>query len=140
MFWLISVALLVLVTLGWYAWSLIRKLKTIERKREQLKRDALLGIQILVDSYLDEQVDRSECLLRIRVLLDAHSIEWSSGRQLGRFDEISNVILSMPFGEARQQIDVSTRREHDAVRRQLLQIHEAELKSELELLKEWLDK
>ncbi len=140
MFWLISVALLVLVTLGWYAWSLVRKLKTIERKREQLKRDALLGIQILVDSYLDEQVDRSECLLRIRVLLDAHSIEWSSGLQLGRFDEISNVILSMPFGEARQQMDVSTRREHDAVRRQLLQIHEVELKSELELLKEWLDK
>ena len=140
MFWLISVALLVLVTLGWYAWSLIRKLKTIERKREQLKRDALLGIQILVDSYLDEQVDRSECLLRIRVLLDAHSIEWSSRLQLGRFDEISNVILSMPFGEARQQMDVSTRREHDAVRRQLLQIHEVELKSELELLKEWLDK
>jgi hypothetical protein len=50
------------------------------------------------------------------------------------------VILSMPFGEARQQMDVSTRREHDAVRRQLLQIHEAELKSELELLKEWVDK
>lgn len=140
MFWLISVALLVLVTLGWYALSLIRKLKTIERKREQSKRDALLGIQILVDSYLDEQVDRSECLLRIRVLLDAHSIGWSSRPQLVRFDEISNVILSMPFGEARQQMDVSTRREHDAVRRQLLQIHEAELKSELELLKEWLDK
>ena len=140
MFWLISVALLVLVTLGWYALSLIRKLKTIERKREQSKRDALLGVQILVDSYLDEQVDRSECLLRIRVLLDAHSIERSSRLKLARFDEISDVILSMPFGEARQQMDSSKRREHDAVRRQLLQIHEAELKSELELLKEWLDK
>ena len=140
MFWLISVALLILVTLGWYALSLIGKLKAIERKREQSKRDALLGVQILVDSYLDEQVDRSECLLRIRVLLDAHSIERSSRPKLARFDEISDVILSMPFGEARQQIDVSTRREHDAVRRQLLQIHEAELKSELELLKEWLDK
>ena len=140
MFWLISVALLVLVTLGWYAMSLIRKVKTIERKREQSKRDALLGVQILVDSYLDEQVDRSECLLRIRVLLDAHSIERSSKLKLARFDEISDVILSMPFGEARQQMDSSKRREHDAVRRQLLQIHEAELKSELELLKEWLDK
>ena len=140
MFWLISLALLVLVTLGWYASSLMRKLKTIERKREQSKRDALLGIQILVDSYLDGQVDRSECLLRIRVLLDAHYLEWSSKLKLVRFDEISNVILSMPFGEARQQMDVSRRREHDAVRRQLLQIHEAELKSELELLKGWLDK
>ena len=140
MFWLISVALLILVTSGWYALSLIRKLKTIEKKREQSKRDALLGVQILVDSYLDEQVDRSECLLRIRVLLDAHSIERSSRLKLARFDEISDVILSMPFGEARQQMDSSKRREHDAVRRQLLQIHEAELKSELELLKEWLDK
>ena len=140
MFLLISLALLVLVTLGWYASSLIRQLKIKERKREQSKRDALLGIQILVDSYLDKQVDRSECLLRIRVLLDAHAVEWSSRLQLVRFNEISNVILSMPFGEARQQMDVSTRREHDAVRRQLLQIHEAELKSELELLKEWLDK
>ena len=140
MFWLISLALLVLVTLGWYASSLMRKLKTIERKREQSKRDALLGIQILVDSYLDGQVDRSECLLCIRVLLDAHYLEWSSRLKLVRFDEISNVILSMPFGEARQQMEVSRRREHDAVRRQLLQIHEAELKSELELLKGWLDK
>ena len=140
MFWLVSVALLILVALGWYALSLISKLKTIERKREQSKRDALLGVQILVDSYLDEQVDRSECLLRIRVLLDAHSIERSSRPKLVRFDEISDVILSMPFGEARQQMDFSTRREHDAVRRQLLQIHEAELKSELELLKEWLEK
>lgn len=140
MFWLISLALIVLVTLGWYASSLMTKLKTIERKRDQSKRDALLGIQILVDSYLDEQVDRSECLLRIRVLLDAHYLEWSSKLKLVRFDEISNVILSMPFGEARQHMDVSRRREHDAVRRQLLQIHEAELKSELELLKGWLDK
>ena len=109
MFWLISVALLVLVTLGWYASSLIRKLKTIERKREQSKRDALLGIQILVDSYLDGQVDRSECLLRIRVLLDAHYLERSSRPKLVRFDEISDVILSMPFGEARQQMDFSRR-------------------------------
>ena len=140
MAWFIGLALLSLAALGWYAWFLIRKLKTIERKREQSKREALLGIQILIDSYLDEQVDRSECLLRIRVLLDAHYIEWLSKLKLVRFDEISDLILSMPFGEARQQMDVSIRREHDAVRRQLLQIHEAELVSELELLKEWLDK
>mgnify|MGYP001181777967 FL=1 len=140
MFWLTGLALVVVATLGCYASYLIRKLKTIEAKREQQKRDAVLGIQILIDSYLDEQVDRSECLLRIRVLLDAHYIDWLSRLKLVRFDEISDLILSMPFGEARQQMDVSIRREHDSVRRQLLQIHEAELKSELELLKEWLSK
>ena len=45
----------------------------------------------------------------------------------------------MPFGEARQQIDAATRHQHDAARRQLLQIHEAELDGELQRLKEWVN-
>ena len=93
----------------------------------------------MIDSYLTDQVDRSECLLRIRVLLDAHQENWLSTLELTRFDEVSGVILAMPFGEARQQIDATTRKEHDAKRRQLLQIHEAELAAELKRLKEWVN-
>ena len=137
--WLIAFGILIVAGLGWYAWSLTRQVKTQEEKRAQARQDALLGIQILIDSYLDDQVDRSECLLRIRVLLDAHHDHWLSELQLNRFDEVSDAILAMPFGEARQQIDVKTRREHDAARRQLLQIHEAELEAELKRLKEWVD-
>jgi flagellar basal body-associated protein FliL len=137
--WLIAFGILIVAGLGWYAWSLTRQVKTQEEKRAQARQDALLGIQILIDSYLDDQVDRSECLLRIRVLLDAHHDHWLSELQLNRFDEVSDAILAMPFGEARQQIDVKTRREHDAARRQLLQIHEAELEAELKRLKEWID-
>lgn len=137
--WLIALGILIVAGLGWYAWSLTRQVKTQEEKRAQARQDALLGIQILIDSYLGDQVDRSECLLRIRVLLDAHHDHWLSELQLNRFDEVSDAILAMPFGEARQQIDVKTRREHDAARRQLLQIHEAELEAELKRLKEWID-
>ena len=137
--WLIALGILIVAGLGWYAWSLTRQVKTQEEKRAQARQDALLGIQILIDSYLDDQVDRSECLLRIRVLLDAHHDHWLSELQLNRFDEVSEAILAMPFGEARQQIDVKTRREHDAARRQLLKIHEAELEAELKRLKEWVD-
>jgi hypothetical protein len=137
--WLIALGILIVASLGWYAWSLTRQVKTQEEKRDQARQDALLGIQILIDSYLDAQVDRSECILRIRVLLDAHHDDWLSELHLDRFDEVSDAILAMPFGEARQQIDVETRREHDAARRQLLQIHEAELEAELKRLKEWVN-
>ena len=137
--WLIALGILIIAGLGWYAWSLTRQVKIQEQKRAQSRQDALLGIQILIDSYLDDQVDRSECLLRIRVLLDAHHDHWLLDLRLTRFDEVSGAILAMPFGEARQQIDATTRREHDAARRQLLQIHEAELEAELQRLKEWVN-
>ena len=139
MSWLIAVGVVVVAGLGWCAWSLTRQVKTLEHQRAQVRQDALLGIHILIDSYLTDQVDRSECLLRIRVLLDAHQENWLSTLELTRLGEVSEVILAMPFGEARQQIDATTRKEHDAARRQLLQIHEAELAAELKRLKEWVN-
>ena len=137
--WLIAFGILIVVGLGWYAWTLTRQVEALQHQRAQARKDALLGIHILIDSYLTDQVDRSECLLRIRVLLDAHEENWLSNLELTRFDEVSEAILAMPFGEARQQIDATTRKEHDAARRQLLQIHEAELAAELKRLKEWVN-
>ena len=82
MLWLIALAILIVAGLGWYAWSLTRQVKTLEHQRAQARRDALLGIHILINSYLTDQVDRSECLLRIRVLLDAHQENWLSALEL----------------------------------------------------------
>ena len=138
--WLIGLGAVIVCGLGWYAWSLTSQLKSLENKRSKAKQDAMMGVKVLIDSYLDKQVDRSECLLRMRVLLDAHHADWSTALELPRFDEISQAILSMPFGEARRQIDVSRRREHDGARQQLLQIHEAELKAEFKRLKEWVNR
>ena len=117
--WLVGFGTIIVCGLGWYAWSLTSQLKSLENKRSRAKQDAMMGIKVLIDSYLDNQVDRSECLLRMRVLLDAHHADWMTRVELPRFDEISQAILVMPFGEARQHIDVSRRREHDAARRQL---------------------
>ena len=138
--WLVGLGAVNVCGLSWYSWSLTQQLQSPENKRSKAKQGAMMGIKVLIDSYLDNQVDRSECLLRMRVLLDAHHADWLTTLELPRFDEISQAILAMPFGEARQQIDASTRREHDAARRQLLQIHEAELESELRRLKEWVNR
>ena len=59
--WLIALAILIVAGLGWYGWSLTRQVKTLEHQRAQVRLDALLGIHILIDSYLTDQVDRSEC-------------------------------------------------------------------------------
>ena len=73
MSWLIAIGIVVVAGLGWYAWSLMRQVKTLEHKRAQARQDALLGIHILIDSYLTDQVDRSNacyafgyCSMRIR--------------------------------------------------------------------------
>ena len=117
MSWLIAIGIVVVAGLGWYAWSLTRQVKTLEHQRVQARQDALLGIHILIDSYLTDQVDRSECLLRIRVLLDAHQENWLSTLELTRFDEVSGAILAMPFGESATTNRATTRKEHDAARR-----------------------
>jgi Protein of unknown function (DUF2489). len=69
--------LIVVAVLGWYAWSLTRQVRALESETAASREDAAQSIVILIGSYLDAQVDRSECLLRIRVLLDGRFPEWS---------------------------------------------------------------
>ena len=124
--------------LAWYALKLISELEA-QKTSQSLKfaqvRDSIL---ILIGSYLNDQVDRSECLLRIRVLLDTNFNNWPQSN-LPHFKEVSDAILAMPFGKARQKLDENTRRAHDSGRRQMLQIHEDSLFTELRKLKEWFE-
>ena len=137
MHWQVLVACTIIVGLGWYAWILTRQVKALKVPGGEVQKRAIQAINILVDSYLDDQVDRSECVLRIRVLLDGYNPGWSEHLELKTFWDVSTAILSMPFGDARKKIDGSLRQKQDATRRQLLQIHEADLNQELKLLKEW---
>ena len=137
--WLVLIGCAIIVSLGLYAWILTRKVKALKEPSGEVQKRALQAINILVDSYLDDQVDRSECVLRIRVLLDGYNPGWFKDLELRTFHDASTIILSMPFGDARKKIDGSLRRDQDAVRRQLLQFHEANLSQELKLLKEWAD-
>lgn len=124
--------------LAWYAWSLTRQVKAIESKKASARADARQSIEILIGSYLDAQVDRSECLLRMRVLLDASFPEWLDALDCTHLVTVSDHILAMPYGEARNQLDVQTRQAQDGARRQLLQMHEAELADDLKRVKEWI--
>ena len=137
--WLVLIGCAIIVGLGLYAWILTRKVKALKEPSGEVQKRALQAINILVDSYLDDQVDRSECVLRIRVLLDGYNPGWFKDLELRTFHDVSTIILSMPFGDARKKIDGSLRRDQDAARRQLLQFHEANLSQELKLLKEWAD-
>ena len=137
MHWLVLIGFTIVIGLGCYAWFLMRQVKALKVPSGEVQKRAIQAIHILVDSYFDEQVDRSECVLRIRVLLDGYNPGWFKDLKLRTFHDVSTTILSMPFGDARKKIDGSLRREQDATRRQLLQFHEANLNQELKLLKEW---
>lgn len=130
--------LTVVAVLGWYAWSLTRQVRALESETAASREDAVQSIVILIGSYLDAQVDRSECLLRIRVLLDGRFPEWSQHLESQSLLTVSDHILAMPYGEARAKLDGETRRAQDGARRQLLQMHEPELARELTQLKEWI--
>lgn len=140
MMWLaLGVGGLVLVAgLGWYAWSLTSQVRVLESEKAASREDAARSVVILIGSYLDAQVDRSECLLRIRVLLDGRFPEWSRQLSSQSLLTVSDHILAMPYGEARAKLDGETRRAQDGARRQLLQMHEPELARELTQLKEWI--
>lgn len=128
---------IIVVGLGLYALKLINAVRVQEVQRARCLVEARDSVFILIASYIDDQVDRSECVLRIRVLLDAHFIDWPRAR-FRHFEQVSDAILSQPFGDARRRLDDQLRRTYDSRRRQLLQIHEDALALELRKLKEWL--
>jgi hypothetical protein len=139
MWWTLSLGgLCVVAGLGWYAWLLIRQVRVLESEKAASRDEAAQSIVILIGSYLDAQVDRSECLLRIRVLLDGRFPDWTQQLSSQSLLTVSDQILAMPYGEARAQLDGETRKSQDGARRQLLQMHERELARELTELKEWI--
>ncbi len=133
-------ALALVLILALYAWRLTGQVRAQEAIRHSARADTEQSIQILIGSYLEQQVDRAECLLRMRVLLDASFSNWREPLSSQAFETVSNALLDMPYGQARAQLDGEARRTEDATRRQLLQLHEADLEVELKQLREWLSK
>lgn len=134
------IALGVVIALAVYAWRLTRRVAEQDVARSQAIEDSRQSVQILIGSYLQQQVDRSECLLRTRVLLDASFADWRDATSGHAFETVSNALLAMPFGQARAKLDTSQRQDQDATRRQLLQLHEKDLEDELKQLQEWISK
>ena len=134
--WILLVGALIIAALSVYAFRLTRAVKEQAEAKKAAQAQTIQGIEVLIGSYLDQQVDRAECILRIRVLLDAGRPEWHTALTLPTLLSVSDALLAMPFGQARAALDAATRQAQDATRRQLLQLHEAELTTELKQLKE----
>ena len=140
MIFLIIFYISIIGMLGFYAWRQIAKVRHQRAHFALRLEEARQSVRILINSFLNSQVDQAECVLRIRVLLDAHFAGWEKDLTSDSFLEVANQILSMPFGEARAQLDGVTRQSQDANRRQLLQLHEQKLISEFKQMKEWIDR
>lgn len=138
MVWIGVAGVLIIAALSVYAYRLTRAVHAQTEAKRAAKAQTVEGIQVLIGSYLDQQVDRAECILRIRVLLDAGRPAWREGLSLPALLSVSDALLAMPFGQARASLDNASRQAQDATRRQLLQLHEAELTVELKQLKEWI--
>jgi len=136
---MITLAIAIILVLAVIATRMTRQVKAQDARREIARAQARDSMHILIRSFIDEQVDRSECLLRIRVLLDGSHSRWQHEVPMPAFVTVSDLILSQPYGEARAQLDGELRTAQDALRRQALQIHEQQLIQELTQLKEWLD-
>ena len=132
------VALVVVLILAICAWRLTGRVREQDAIRHDARADTRQSIEILIGSYLQQQVDRSECLLRMRVLLDAGFSNWREPLSSEAFETVSNALLAMPYGQARAKLTADARRDEDARRRQLLQLHEADLEVEIKQLQEWL--
>ena len=130
---MVTLAIAIILVLAVIATRMTRRVKDQDARVEVARAQARDSILILITSYLDEQVDRSECILRIRVLLDGSCSHWKDELTLPAF-----LVVSHPYGEARGPLDAEVRQAQDALRRQALQIHEQPLVDELTQLKEWL--
>lgn len=135
---MVTLAIAIILVLAVIALRMTRRVKAQDARAEVARAQARDSILILIGSFLDQQVDRSECLLRIRVLLDGSCGHWRQDLNLPAFTVVSDLVLSHPYGEARANLDVEVRQAQDALRRQALQIHEQPLVEELTRLKEWL--
>lgn len=136
--WLLALGAIVIVGLAGYAWILTRRVREQANQKRQLIDNHRQSIRVLVNSCLEGQVDPAECVLRVRVLLDARGQPWRDALTLPTFLLVSDALLEMPFGQARAALDAEARHAQDGKRRQLIQVYEAELMDEFRQLKEWV--
>lgn len=127
-FFLIILAILILVSLTAYAVSLFLKLQKQKKQIQQAKnaryQNVVESIDIIARAMLAEQCDFSEGVLRFKPLLDV------LGKKLSAFPamwELYQVVENMPILEARKQLKRNKRMKLDLER----EAKEAELSDQI---------
>ena len=90
---MVTLAIAIILVLAVIATRMTRRVKDQDARVEVARAQARDSILILITSYLDEQVDRSECILRIRVLLDGSCSHWKDELTLPAFLVVSDLVL-----------------------------------------------
>ncbi|KAE9539117.1 DUF2489 domain-containing protein [Ursidibacter maritimus] len=127
-FFLIILAVLILISMAGYAISLLMKLNRQQKQLKQAKNaryiNILESIDVIARAMLVEQCDFSEGVLRIKPLLDV------LGKKLSQFPamwELYQVVESMPILEERKTLKRNERMKLDLER----EAKEAELAEQI---------
>lgn len=129
-FFLIILALLILLAMAGYAFSLVLKLRRQKQQLAAAQKSRYLAvidsIDVIARAMLTQQCDFSEGVLRLKPLLDV------LGKKLNRFVAmwaLYETVESMPILEARQQLKRNERMKLDLTR----EAKEAELAEQIKL-------
>jgi Tfp pilus assembly protein PilO len=127
---LLMLAVVVIAGLSVYAFTLIRKVKAQEAKREEEER--LLAqknaeqnqyrnrsIQALAQGLLGDQLSLTEGAIRIRVMLDGLEVDASVQEEFKAFYHLSDATRHIPILEEWKKLKLKQRMAFDKERQQL---------------------
>jgi Protein of unknown function (DUF2489) len=131
---LIVVAAVIVIGLAFYASTLTRKVRVLEKKRQQ---DAVAmkaelsqqrthrnkSIQIIAQGILSDQLSLTEGAIRIRVLMDGLDVEVSVREEFNAFYQLSDATSHIPILEEWKKLTLKQRLAYDSERAQLESDH-----------------
>ncbi len=131
---LIVLAALIVGGLGYYAFSLSRKVRALEGKRKQ---DAVAmadelnqqrnhrnrSIQIIAQGIMTEQLSLTEGAIRIRVLMDGLNVDAAVQEEFNAFYQLSDATSHIPILEEWKKLKLKQRLAFDNERVQLERDH-----------------
>jgi len=138
----IGIGVLVVISLGWYAWSLTRQVKAVEKQQQEEETQAAMNlrahqqelvsdIQFVARSVLADQCEITEGVLRIHYLINALDPKTWGEESLRVCRRHYDAVCDMPILEAYQQLPRKEQFRLDKKRWQLEADHKSELLQEL---------
>ena len=149
-YWIIAitVGLLIIAGLAWYAFILMRKLRTqteqqkqqqlaIEKNHQTHDAKVLKSVEIIVKAMKEEQCDLSEGCWRLAVLLDSLKLSSELNTQFPAIYALHEKIKHMPILEERKKLEKRARMKLDLERMKAQSALTEDIKKDCELLAQY---
>lgn len=142
---LILAGLLIIASLGWYAWSLTRKVKAVEQKQQEEEalaaanlrahqKELISDIHFVARSVTSDQCEITEGILRIHYLVNALDPEAWLHQELAICRQHYDAVCDMPILEAYQKLSKKEKFRLDSQRWKLEDEHKDRIQRELRWL------